>query len=107
VWASGATPGYTRDGVNQTRRRKPGKTRTGSLRVGWAWPRHERIMYNRASAERDGKPWSEAKEVNRWEETGNTHLFSPPVPIQVERPRRPPTPGRQAAVYVPTEEPRV
>ena len=28
---------------------------------GWAWPANRRILYNRASADPDGKPWSERK----------------------------------------------
>ena len=30
---------------------------------GWAWPANRRILYNRASADPDGEPWSERK---RW-----------------------------------------
>ena len=40
---------------------------------GWAWPANRRILYNRASADPEGKPWSERKryiwwdaEQNRW-----------------------------------------
>jgi formate dehydrogenase major subunit len=38
---------------------KPG----AHLEWGWAWPANRRVMYNRASADPDGKPWSEKKEV--------------------------------------------
>src|SRR6185312_2852752 len=31
---------------------------------GWAWPANRRVLYNRASADPAGKPWSESK---RWE----------------------------------------
>ncbi len=36
---------------------------------GWAWPADRRILYNRASADPDGKPWSEKKKLVWWDET--------------------------------------
>jgi formate dehydrogenase major subunit len=35
---------------------------------GWAWPANRRILYNRASADPDGKPWSERKRYVWWDE---------------------------------------
>ena len=35
---------------------------------GWAWPANRRILYNRASADPDGKPWSERKSYVWWDE---------------------------------------
>jgi formate dehydrogenase major subunit len=35
---------------------------------GWAWPANRRILYNRASADPDGKPWSERKALVWWDE---------------------------------------
>ncbi|HEX5473198.1 MAG TPA: molybdopterin-dependent oxidoreductase, partial [Vicinamibacterales bacterium] len=34
---------------------------------GYAWPSDRRIMYNRASARPDGKPWSERKKLVWWD----------------------------------------
>lgn len=34
---------------------------------GFAWPANRRILYNRASADPDGKPWSEAKKYVFWD----------------------------------------
>ncbi len=34
---------------------------------GWAWPANRRIIYNRASADPDGKPWSERKALVWWD----------------------------------------
>ncbi len=34
---------------------------------GWAWPANRRILYNRASADPDGKPWSERKAYVWWD----------------------------------------
>jgi formate dehydrogenase major subunit len=35
---------------------------------GYAWPANRRIMYNRCSADLDGKPWSERKKLVWWDE---------------------------------------
>ncbi|HKR95527.1 MAG TPA: molybdopterin-dependent oxidoreductase, partial [Candidatus Angelobacter sp.] len=35
---------------------------------GYAWPSDRRIIYNRASARPDGKPWSERKKLVWWDE---------------------------------------
>ncbi len=55
-------------GVNQTARRKPGKDQNWvAPEWGWAWPLNRRIIYNRASADTDGKPWSERKALVWWD----------------------------------------
>jgi formate dehydrogenase major subunit len=56
------------DGENQTARRKPGSEQTWvAPEWGWAWPMNRRIIYNRASADPDGKPWSERKKYIWWD----------------------------------------
>ena len=37
--------------------------------LGWAfaWPANRRIIYNRASADANGKPWSEVKKYIYWD----------------------------------------
>ena len=56
------------DGVNQTARRKPGSEQSWvAPEWGWAWPANRRIIYNRASADPDGKPWSERKRYVWWD----------------------------------------
>jgi formate dehydrogenase major subunit len=57
------------DGVNQTARRKPASEQnwTGG-EWAWAWPANRRILYNRASADPQGKPWSERKALVWWDE---------------------------------------
>jgi formate dehydrogenase major subunit len=37
------------------------------LEWGWAWPANRRLMYNRASADLDGRPWSERKKWVWWD----------------------------------------
>ena len=74
--ADGSTSGgcwiYTgvyADGVNQAARRKPGREQSWvAPEWGWAWPANRRILYNRASADPDGKPWSERKAYVWWDD---------------------------------------
>jgi formate dehydrogenase major subunit len=59
-------------GVNQARRREPGHVHDPdggdvSPEWGWAWPNNRRILYNRASADPDGRPWSERKKHVWWD----------------------------------------
>jgi formate dehydrogenase major subunit len=61
--------GVYADGVNQAARRKPGAEQSWvAPEWGWAWPANRRILYNRASADPDGKPWSERKAYVWWDE---------------------------------------
>jgi formate dehydrogenase major subunit len=61
--------GVFKDGVNQAARRKPGKDQSWvAAEWGWAWPANRRLLYNRASADRDGRPWSERKAYVWWDE---------------------------------------
>ena len=56
-------------GVNQARRRRPrGEQDRFALEWGWAWPYNRRILYNRASADPEGKPWSERKKLVWWDQ---------------------------------------
>jgi formate dehydrogenase major subunit len=50
---------------NRARERQP----AGKYGHGWgfAWPADRRILYNRASARPDGKPWSERKKLVWWD----------------------------------------
>ncbi len=56
------------DDVNQAARRKPGSEQDWvAAEWGWAWPANRRILYNRASADPDGRPWSERKAYVWWD----------------------------------------
>jgi formate dehydrogenase major subunit len=74
--ADGSTEGgcwiYTgvyADGVNQAARRTPrGGDTPSQFEWGWAWPADRRMLYNRASADPDGRPWSERKKYVWWDE---------------------------------------
>jgi formate dehydrogenase major subunit len=56
---------FRRDGVNKANSRKS----RDYLGHGWgfAWPSDRRIIYNRASARPDGRPWSERKKLVWWD----------------------------------------
>jgi formate dehydrogenase major subunit len=55
-------------GVNQAARRKPGSEQNWvAADWGWAWPANRRVLYNRASADPEGRPWSERKALVWWD----------------------------------------
>ncbi|MFF3565388.1 formate dehydrogenase [Streptomyces sp. NPDC002574] len=59
--------GVYADGVNQAARRKPHTEQDWmALEWAWAWPANRRILYNRCSADPDGKPWSDRKALIWW-----------------------------------------
>jgi len=55
---------------NQARSRKPDAIGMETNHQGWGftWPSNRREMYNRASADPEGRPWSEAKRLVWWNE---------------------------------------
>ena len=56
-------------GVNRSANKRPGSEQDEmALDWGWAWPLNRRVLYNRASADADGKPWSERKKLVWWNE---------------------------------------
>ncbi len=61
--------GCFRDERNQTANRTPhGEQTWVAPNWGWAWPANRRLLYNRASADPDGKPWSERKRYVWWDD---------------------------------------
>jgi formate dehydrogenase major subunit len=60
---------YPRNDFNQTRSRVPDGPDGPGTHHGWAysWPGNRRTLYNRASADADGNPWSEAKKYLWWD----------------------------------------
>lgn len=72
--------GVFADNINQSRRR-PKRDEQNEMQSNWAWvwPANRRILYNRASADADGKPWSERKKLVWWDaDTGK--WIGPDVP---------------------------
>jgi len=61
--------GVYKDGVNQADRRKPyWEQNWVASEWAWAWPHNRRMLYNRASADPEGKPWSDRKAYIWWDE---------------------------------------
>ncbi len=60
--------GVRAGGVNQAARRKPGREQDWvAAEWAWAWPANRRVLYNRASADPEGRPWSERKALVWWD----------------------------------------
>ena len=60
-------------GVNHAASRTPGREQSQvAPDWGWAWPANRRILYNRASADPQGRPWSERKAHVWWDEEKGT-----------------------------------
>jgi len=57
-------------GQNRSASRKADPPGAPGAQLGWgyAWPANRRIMYNRASADPSGRPWSEKKKWVWWDE---------------------------------------
>jgi formate dehydrogenase major subunit len=91
--------GIYKDGVNQAARKKPGSDQNWIAHEwGWAWPKDTRIIYNRASADPDGNPWSERKRYIWWdaeEETWTTLGDSPDFPPTKAPDYKPPRDAKQ------------
>jgi formate dehydrogenase major subunit len=61
--------GVYADEVNQAARRKSRHEQSYvAPEWGWVWPANRRLLYNRASADPDGRPWSERKAYVWWDE---------------------------------------
>jgi formate dehydrogenase major subunit len=61
--------GVRAEGVNQAARKKPywEQEHYTAPEWAWAWPANRRLIYNRASADPAGKPWSERKRYVWWD----------------------------------------
>jgi formate dehydrogenase major subunit len=58
------------EGVNRARNRQGDNWISPNW--GFAWPANRHIMYNRASADPSGKPWSEKKKLVYWDATADS-----------------------------------
>ncbi len=114
--ADGSTSGgcwiYTgcyADGVNQVRRRRPGSEQSWvAPEWGWAWPANRRIIYNRASADPAGDPWSQRKAYVWWDEEQGSWTGHDVPDIEADkRPDFRPEPGAKGADALGGDDPFV
>ncbi len=63
-----------------------------NLNWGYSWPANRRILYNRASARPDGRPWSERKKYVWWDGQKWTGYDVPDFPV-TKAPDAPAKPG--------------
>ncbi len=59
---------YPKQGYNRAAERESTPGQHVNLNWAWAWPSNRRMLYNRASADPEGKPWSERKQYVWWDE---------------------------------------
>jgi formate dehydrogenase major subunit len=86
--------GVFTSGVNLSKRRDS-RTDPGELGLfpnfGWTWPNNMRVLYNRASCDRDGKPYPGSKPIVWWdaEQKRWTGHDIPDVPVLTDGPDTP------------------
>jgi formate dehydrogenase major subunit len=74
-------------GVNQAARRKPRDQQTRvAPEWGWSWPANRRLLYNRASADPEGRPWSERKRYVWWDAAAGKWTGEDVPDFKVDRP---------------------
>ncbi len=79
--------GVFADETNLAARRRPGREQSWvAPEWGWAWPANRRILYNRASADPEGKPWSERKAYVWWDEAAKKWTGHDVPDFQVDKP---------------------
>ena len=77
--------------TNQSMRRRPGGEQDLiAAEWGWAWPANRRVLYNRASADPEGRPWSERKKLVWWDGEQWTGEDVPDFPVKTAPDHVPP-----------------
>jgi formate dehydrogenase major subunit len=79
---------------NLTASRNPDRPNQPGAHLGWgfAWPANRRVLYNRASADPDGNPWSERKRWVWWD-GGKWTGYDVPDFAATKAPNAPANPG--------------
>jgi formate dehydrogenase major subunit len=95
------------DGINQTARRRPREEQTWVAPAwGWSWPANRRLLYNRASADPEGRPWSERKRYVWWDAAAGRWTGEDVPDIGVETsPDYVPAEGARAELALPGSRP--
>lgn len=76
---------YPEEGRNRAKERTIGEN---PLQPDWgfAWPHNRRVLYNRASADPEGKPWSERKKLIWWDEAKQRWVGDDEPDFEPEKP---------------------
>ncbi|NLD67400.1 MAG: molybdopterin-dependent oxidoreductase [Limnobacter sp.] len=79
---------FPRSDHNQTRSREPDGADGPGTHLNWAfaWPANRRTLYNRASADPNGKPWSEAKRLMSWDEAEGKWVGADVIDFEISKP---------------------
>jgi formate dehydrogenase major subunit len=73
---------------------------------GFAWPDNRRVLYNRASADPDGRPWSERKKLVWWDESAKRWTGLDRPDFEPEKPPGyRPAPGAQGMAAIAGDQP--
>jgi formate dehydrogenase major subunit len=96
---------YPEPGRNRARERKLGPNPL-QPEWGWAWPANRRLLYNRASARPDGRPWSERKKLVWWDAEAERWVGDDVPDFDIHRPPdyRPP-PGATGTEAIAGDQP--
>ncbi|HET6466771.1 MAG TPA: molybdopterin-dependent oxidoreductase [Geminicoccaceae bacterium] len=86
-WANSGI--YPEEGRNLDRSRRPDGPDGPGTHLGWAfaWPSNRRMLNNRASADPEGRPWSERKRLVWWDEAEGQWVG--PDEVDFEKTKRP------------------
>jgi len=97
---------YPEEGRNRARERHRGSGTFIEPGWGFAWPHNRRILYNRASADPEGRPWSDRKKLVWWDEGKHrwTGLDEPDFEPDKAPSYRPP-PGSKGMASIAGDEP--
>jgi formate dehydrogenase major subunit len=97
---------YPEEGRNRARERHRSPGAIDDPNWGFAWPHNRRILYNRASADPEGRPWSERKKLIWWdaEQLRWTGLDEPDFEPEKEPGYRPP-PGSSGMASIAGDAP--
>src|SRR5580692_4752028 len=92
LWRLALLRRHPKAGDNRARARRPDGPDGPGTHLGWAWawPANRRNMYNRASADEQGRPWSERKRLMSWDPAHGDWVCAGPVmtiPATSRRPR--------------------
>ena len=76
---------YTEAGNQMARRDTADPDETGAFpRWAWSWPANRRILYNRASADIEGKAWDPSRKLIEWNGTAWTGYDVPDIAVNAK-----------------------